>query len=120
MKKYKYLLVAIVLIIASLSGCKKDEDLNEFEFEYPDICNLRLAYCFTIHKAQGSQFKNVIYLTSNDDMFMTNSNLCYVAITRAQENCYHFGDDFVINSKISERENLKRNTTLTLQFNNVL
>lgn len=30
MKKYKYLLVAIVLIIASLSGCKKDEDLNEF------------------------------------------------------------------------------------------
>ena len=93
---------------------------NEFEFEYPDICNLRLAYCFTIHKAQGSQFKNVIYLTSNDDMFMTNSNLCYVAITRAQENCYHFGDDFVINSKISERENLKRNTTLTLQFNNVL
>lgn len=93
---------------------------NEFEFEYPDICNLRLAYCFTIHKAQGSQFKNVIYLTSNDDMFMTNSNLCYVAITRAQKNCYHFGDDFVINSKISERENLKRNTTLTLQFNNVL
>ena len=53
-------------------------------------------------------------------MFMTNSNLCYVAITRAQKNCYHFGDDFVINSKISERENLKRNTTLTLQFNNVL
>ena len=36
MKKYKYLLVAIVLIIASLSGCKKDEDLNEFEFEYVD------------------------------------------------------------------------------------
>lgn len=93
---------------------------NKFEFEYPDICNLRLAYCFTIHKSQGSQFKNVIYLTSNEDMFMTNSNLCYVAITRAQENCYHFGDDFVINSKISERENLKRNTTLTLQFNNTL
>lgn len=89
---------------------------NKFEFEYPDICNLRLAYCFTIHKSQGSQFKNVIYLTSNEDMFMTNSNLCYVAITRAQENCYHFGDDFVINSKISDKENLKRNTTLVQQF----
>ena len=36
MKKYRYLLVVLVLIIASLSGCKKDEDLNEFEFEYVD------------------------------------------------------------------------------------
>lgn len=95
-------------------------DDNKFKFEYTDICNLRLAYCFTIHKSQGSQFKNIIYLTSYDDMFMTNSNLCYVAITRAQENCYHYGDDFVINTKITERENLKRNTTLTMSFNNTL
>lgn len=93
-------------------------DDNKFKFEYTDICNLRLAYCFTIHKSQGSQFKNVIYLTSYEDMFMTNSNLCYVAITRAKENCFHFGDNFVINNKIKERENLKRNTTLTLQYSN--
>lgn len=95
-------------------------DDNNILYEYHDIVNLRLAYCFTIHKSQGSQFKNVIYLTAEDDLFMTNSNLCYVAITRAQENCYHFGDDFVINSKINERENLRRNTTLQLQYNRTL
>ena len=91
-------------------------DNNKFKFNYEDICNLRLAYCFTIHKAQGSQFKNVIYLTSSEDMFMTNSNLLYVAITRAQNKCFHYGAKHVINYKINERENLKRNTTLNIQY----
>lgn len=91
-------------------------DNDKFEFNYEDICNLRLAYCFTVHKAQGSQFKNVIYLTSNEDMFMTNSNLLYVAVTRAQTKCYHYGARHVINYKINEKENLKRNTTLKLQY----
>lgn len=91
-------------------------DGRKFRFEYADICNLRLAYCFTIHKAQGSQFKNVIYLTTQDDSFMTTSNLLYVAITRAQENCYHYGDSSVVNRKVNERENLKRNTSLVSQY----
>lgn len=91
-----------------------------YEFEYSDICNLRLAYAFTVHKSQGSQFKYVIYLVSNEDIYMTNSNLMYVAVTRAQNKCFQFGVKHVINSKINERENLKRNTTLGLQYNNYI
>lgn len=93
-----------------------DFDGDSYIFEYEDIKNLRLAYCFTIHKAQGSQFKKVIYLTSQEDKFMTNSNLMYVAVTRAQENCYHFGSSNVVNSKIKEQENLKRNTYLSSYY----
>lgn len=92
---------------------------RNFKFEYSDICNLRLAYCFTVHKAQGSQFKNVIYLTTSDDAFMTSSNLMYVAVTRAQDKCYHFGDINTINRCINERENLKRNTSLINQYYNL-
>ena len=95
-------------------------DNDEFKFEYGDICNLRLAYCFTIHKAQGSQFKNIIYLTSYEDDFMTSSNLMYVAITRAQNNCYHFGSSYVVNRKVNERENLKRNTSLVDQYYEII
>ena len=95
-------------------------DEKEFIFEYKDICNLRLAYCFTIHKSQGSQFKNVIYLITREDMFMTSSNIMYVAVTRAIKKCYQFGARHVINYKIGERENLKRNTSLILQFYNKL
>lgn len=92
---------------------------KKFKFEYGDICNLRLAYCFTIHKAQGSQFKNVIYITTPEDAFMTSSNLMYVAVTRAQDNCYHFGDSNTVNRRVSERENLKRNTSLVNQYYNL-
>ena len=94
-------------------------DNKQFKFEYSDICNLRLAYCFTIHKAQGSQFKYVIYIVTQDDMFMTNSNLMYVAVTRAQQKCFQFGSKNVINLKIYEKENLKRNTTLVSQYNSI-
>ena len=78
--------------------------------------NLRLAYAFTIHKAQGSQFKNVIYITSTQDNFMTTSNLLYVAITRAQEHCYHFGSIHTINSGLYKKENLQRQTQLVNLF----
>ena len=50
---------------------------------------------------------------------MTSSNLMYVAVTRAQDNCYHFGDSNTVNRRISERENLKRNTSLVNQYYNL-
>jgi len=93
-------------------------DDKEYEWQYKDCRNLRLGYAFTIHKSQGSQFKNVIYIITHDDMWMTSSNLMYVAVTRAQEVCYHYGDRNVINSKINVQENLKRNTTLIDHFYN--
>lgn len=89
---------------------------QEYELEYKDVCNLRLAYCFTIHKSQGSQFKYVIYLITKEDMNMVTSNLMYVAVTRAKEKCYQYGARYVVNYKINEKENLKRNTTLVSQY----
>lgn len=98
--------------------CVKIDD-DEFIFEYEDIRNIRLAYCFTIHKSQGSQFKHVIYIVDANDIYMTNSNLMYVAVTRATDAVYQFGVRHVINYKINERINLKRNTTLKEQFYNI-
>ena len=94
-------------------------DEYDYLLEYEDICNLRLGYCFTVHKAQGSQFKHVIFLTSNEDYYMTTSNLLYVGITRAQESCFHFGSNSVVNNKVSEQENLKRNTMLCEIYNSL-
>ena len=46
--------------------------------------NLELAYAITIHKAQGSQFKNVI-LVLNKNSGMLSRELIYTAITRQRE-----------------------------------
>lgn len=105
-------------IFAQTAIVEIEDDL--FEFQYADIRNLRLAYCYTIHKSQGSQFKYIIYLTSKEDGFMTSSNLEYVAVTRAQIKCFHYGDMYTINRKVNERENLKRNTTLVNQFYSII
>ena len=95
-------------------------DNKDYIFSNDDINNLRLAYCFTIHKSQGSQFDNVIMITTDDDSFMINSNLLYVGVTRAKYKCYHFGSKNVINNKIDEHINLERNTTLCKHFYNLI
>lgn len=97
-----------------------DFDGTDIIFEGSEAYNLRLAYCFTVHKSQGSQFKAIIYLTTFEDNFMINSNLLYVGITRAIKECHHFGDIRTVNNKIGIRENLKRNTTLVQQFKKVI
>lgn len=48
-----------------------------------DIENLRLAYAITVHKSQGSEWKNVIYVCANDTA-MNKKPLVYTAITRAK------------------------------------
>jgi exodeoxyribonuclease V alpha subunit len=50
------------------------------------------AYALTIHKSQGSQYRNVIFCSWQKDSFMLLSrSLIYTAITRAQKSCLVLG-----------------------------
>jgi len=91
-------------------------DNKLFTFNVKDIYNCRLGYAYTIHKSQGSQYKQLIYLTSRADTYMTSSNLMYVAVTRAKDKCYHFGVIDTVNTCIKKQDNYSRNTTLIQQF----
>lgn len=74
--------------------------------------NIRLAYACTIHKCQGSEYKNVILLTPSAHTFMLNSNLLYVGISRAKENCYHLSEVGTVNIALRKKENFERKTLL--------
>lgn len=53
---------------------------------------IELAYAVTTHKAQGSEYKNVIYIvTTACAMLRTRRNL-YTAVTRARERCTVLSD----------------------------
>lgn len=80
----------------------KKEELNQLE----------LGYCISIHKSQGSQAKQVIVLSPKSHTFMLNSNLLYVAVTRAKERVFMLGNIITINSCIKKKENLNRKTCL--------
>ena len=77
-----------------------------------NLKDLSLGYCVSNHKSQGGQSRIVIMITPRSHTFMLNSNLMYVAQTRAKEKVYHFGEPDVVNRAIKKKANLQRNTYL--------
>lgn len=74
--------------------------------------NIKLAYCISLHKSQGSGYKIVIVLSPRAHTYMITSNLLYVGITRAKEKCYHFGEYKTISFGLKKKETIERKTML--------
>ncbi len=57
-------------------------------FSREEAKNLHLAYALTVHKAQGSQYRRVIFVCLQRDSFaLLDRSLIYTAVTRTQEHC---------------------------------
>lgn len=75
-----------------------------------DLSMIGLGYSITIHKSQGSSIKIVILCTPQSHIFMLNSNLLYVGLTRMKEVCYHLGTLQSVNQAVGKKANLTRHT----------
>lgn len=75
-----------------------------------DLASIGLGYSISIHKSQGSSIKAVILLTPQSHIFMLNSNLIYVGLTRMKEVCYHLGTLSSVNQAVTKKANLARCT----------
>lgn len=71
---------------------------------------VNLGYAITIHKSQGSSIDNVILCTPQSHMFMLNSNLIYVGLTRMRKKCFHIGSLNSVNMAVHKKANLSRLT----------
>lgn len=67
------------------------DNVGEVWFTKDDCANLDLGYACTIHKAQGSTIPYVLVGIPFSYM-MSSRQLLYTAITRAQKECYVFGN----------------------------
>jgi exodeoxyribonuclease V alpha subunit len=79
-----------------------------------DFAAIKLAYACTVHKTQGSEFKNVVIVIDESktvNNFMINKKLLYTAVTRAKEGLYIFSsiDNF---KHLAKRKMTDRLTTL--------
>ena len=84
-----------------------DFEGEEYTLTSKEIDSLRLAYAITVHKSQGSDWKNVIYCCFNDTI-MNKKNLVYTAVTRAKQNLVIIGNKsvFLKSDKLkAERKN---------------
>ncbi|MCL4322629.1 MAG: ATP-dependent RecD-like DNA helicase [Deltaproteobacteria bacterium] len=70
----------------------ESEAKKQVKYDFLDAYdNISLAYALSIHKAQGSEFNNVIILFHQAHYLMLKKNLLYTAITRGKKNVVIFG-----------------------------
>lgn len=87
-------------------------DFENGRHEVKSLANLKLAYCISIHKSQGSSSKIVVVLIDKSHDFMVNKNLLYTAITRARDGLIIVGDLDTIKQGLSIASNEIRDTWL--------
>lgn len=68
------------------------DEVRLAEKEHTD--NIVPAYCLTVHKSQGSQYRDVyIVCLKRDEARLFDRSMLYTAITRAKHGCYILTDD---------------------------
>ncbi|MDG5813536.1 ATP-dependent RecD-like DNA helicase [Chitinispirillales bacterium ANBcel5] len=81
---------------------------NTVIYESGNLDELTLAYCISIHKSQGCEFKAVIIPVSTQHYVMLQRNLIYTAITRARELCVLIGTANALKIAVKNDEALNR------------
>ncbi|MBO6047905.1 MAG: ATP-dependent RecD-like DNA helicase [Erysipelotrichaceae bacterium] len=90
-----------------------DFDGNFVEYPSTDFNNLTHAYCMSVHKSQGNEFKIVVMAALSDYRIMMRKNLLYTAITRAKRSLFILGSHQVFTNGLKRVDDERRLTTLT-------
>lgn len=86
----------------------------KYDLANDELENFQLAYCCTIHKLQGSEFKDVLCDVSEFNM-ITDSRLLYTAITRAKNLFVLVSNDKSTIDKITKNRISSKRKTLLLE-----
>lgn len=87
-------------------------DCGDCVVDKAHIKNTLLAYAISIHSCQGSQAKAVIVVIDRSHVRMLSRNLCYTAVSRAQEKLVLIGDETAIQEGLKVQEEKERDTEL--------
>ena len=93
-----------------------DYDGNYVTYEKTELNQITLSYACSIHKAQGSEFENVIIPFIDNYNFMLNKKLTYTAITRAKKKLILCGSSNVFYKSIEPTNVVTRQTALEWFF----
>lgn len=88
-------------------------------FDADKIRDLDLAYCSSVHKSQGEEYKTVILVCSSIHQKMLKRNLFYTAITRAKENVLLIGEPDAVKASILDNNIDQRYTLLASRLHSI-
>ena len=78
------------------------------DYAFDMLGDLEHAYAITVHKAQGSEFRAVVFVASLVRSRLLNRNLFYTAMTRAKELLIIVGNPESIGTMVENKRRLKR------------
>lgn len=93
-----------------------DFDGNFVEYTSNTFNTITHAYCMSIHKSQGNEFKIVIMAVLSDYYVMLRRNLLYTAITRAKQSLFILGSPKAFMHGLANFQDSRRKTSLKEQF----
>lgn len=98
-------------------GAKGSQDGSLIEIPRANISDLQLAYALTVHKAQGSEYRCVVFVLHKSQAFMHQSqgrNFAYTGATRARETLILVGDQWGLRNSVAHDSKERRRTWLSL------
>lgn len=75
------------------------------------LANIALAYCISVHKAQGSEYPVVFFAFSKNHLHMLNRRLIYTALSRSSDRLVILGDMQTLKKGLKKKMP-RRKTTL--------
>lgn len=84
------------VIVKDIAPLKSNSEFIAVEFDnkmcvFPvreAVSNMQLAYAITVHKVQGSEYENIVFILPEKRSSFISSNLIYTAFTRAIKKLY--------------------------------
>ena len=89
-----------------------DFDGTIVEYTPQEFYTLTHAYCMSVHKSQGNEFKIVIMPVLKDYYIMLKKNLIYTGLTRAKQSLWFLGSHQAFVYGITHKQDERRKTTL--------
>ena len=96
-----------------------DFDGNFVEYTSNTFNTITHAYCMSIHKSQGNEFKIVIMAVLSDYYIMLRRNLLYTAITRAKQSLFILGSSKAFMHGLANYQDSCRKTSLKSRFKTI-
>lgn len=102
----------ITNIASNLITAMFDTGEESFDSDRAVELGISLAYCISVHKAQGSEFETVIMPVSEENKNMLKRNLFYTAVTRAKKKMILVGQTNQIKTAVYNNKVVRRNGNL--------
>lgn len=91
-------------------------DGTQARYRKRDLDELVHAYCISIHKSQGCEFKVVVIPVHTQHFVMLQRNLIYTALTRARQLCVFVGTLRAFSLAVGNDKAMSRNSALAARI----